>query len=259
MSDATRTTDRDTKQVAREQGQQVKGSAQDAASNVAGTAGDRARDLKQQAGTHARGIAGEATRQVRSRAEQETERAGAALGQAGSQLQALAEGNIDDAGVLGEYAQQAAQTVNRWADTVQDRGLEGLLDDMRGFARRRPGMFLLGALAAGVVAGRFGRNLREELSDDGGSPQPLGSGSSAPAATGTTPAPIGGTPSSAGAPPDERTAEFDIGDVRGSAQPPSTPPGEPRTDDVIVGHQQTDPTRDQPRSEPGADDRRSTS
>jgi hypothetical protein len=165
------TGDRGTSQVAREQGQQVKGSAQKAASNVAGTAGERARDIKDEASSHARGLVSEARSQVRGRMEQETERAGSALSQAGTQLQALAEGRTDEAGVFGEYAQQAARAVNRWADSVQERGFDGLLDDLRSVARRRPGVFLLGAVAAGVVAGRFGRNLREEMSDGSGNGQ----------------------------------------------------------------------------------------
>jgi hypothetical protein len=238
MSDSTRTSDRDTKQVAREQGQQVKGSARDAASNVAGTAGERAREVRQQAGTHARGIAGEATRQLKGRAEQETERAGSALSNAGSQLQALAEGRIDDAGVFGDYARQAAESVNRWADSVQERGLDGLVDDLRGYARRRPGVFLVSAVAAGVVAGRFGRNLREEMSDDSssGSSRTVtseASGSRDPA----------GIPQSTSQTSSTGTPSTASGTVP-SSTPPTTPPparsaDRPR-DDVIVGEQQVD-------------------
>jgi hypothetical protein len=231
MSDSTRTTDRDTKQVAREQGQQVKGSARDAASNVAGTAGERAREVRQQAGTHARGIAGEATRQLKGRAEQETERAGSALSNAGGQLQALAEGRIDDAGVFGDYARQAAESVNRWADSVQERGLDGLVDDLRGYARRRPGVFLLSAVAAGVVAGRFGRNLREEMSDDSpsGSSHTLNSGASGRRDPAGIPQSTSQTSSTGTVPP---------------STPPTTPPSarsaDRSRDDVIVGEQQVD-------------------
>jgi hypothetical protein len=171
--------DRDTSQVAREQGQDVKDSARDAASNVAATAGERAHDIKDQAGSHVRGIAGEVGRQLRDRIEQETERAGSALGQAGSQLQALTEGRTDEAGAFAEYAEKAAQALNRWADAIQDRGLDGLVDDLRRFAQRRPGAFLLGTGAAGVIAGRLGRNLRGEMSDS--SELRSGNGAYAPA------------------------------------------------------------------------------
>ena len=42
-----------------------------------------------------------------------------------------------------------------------------ILDDVRAFARRRPGAFLLGALAAGVVAGRITRGAKESQSSSG--------------------------------------------------------------------------------------------
>lgn len=226
MSDSTSTTDR--KQAAREQGQQVKGSAQDAASNVAGTAGERAQEIRQQAGTHARGIAGEAGRQLRSRADQETERAGTALSTAGSQLQALAEGRTDEAGVFGEYVQQAAESVNRWADSVQERGFDGLVDDLRTYARRKPGMFLLSAVAAGVVAGRFGRNLREEMSDDSGGSSSSGTGQ---------PAQI----------PQSTSQTSGSGTQAPTTPPPAASADRPR-DDVIVGNQQIDPEAERSRS-----------
>jgi hypothetical protein len=228
MSDSTRTTDRDTKQVAREQGQQVKGSAQDAASNVAGTAGERAREIQQQAGTHARGVAQEAGRQVHNRAQQETERAGTALSTAGDQLRALAEGRIDDAGVFGDYAQQAADSVGRWAESIQDRGFDGLVDDLRTYARRKPGVFLVSAVAAGVIAGRFGRNLREEMSDnDSGSG--YSSGSSGSGQTAQIP---------------QTTSTTSTGSPQSPTTPPTTPPStsaDRTRDDVIVGNQQIDP------------------
>lgn len=232
MNDTTPGTgDRGTSQVAREQGQQVKGSAQDAASNVAGTAGDKARDLRGQAGQHARGIANEATRQLRGRAQDETDRAGQGLSAAGGQLQALAEGRIDDAGVFGDYARQAADAVNQWAETVQNRGFDGLIDDARGFARRRPGVFLAGAVAAGLLAGRLGRNLREEMSDDSGS------GTSGSGTTGAS-----STSGTSGALSAGSTGQ------RGSSTPstpPTTPPRKTSAsgdDDLIVGRQTVDPT-----------------
>lgn len=179
----TGSTDRDTSAVAREQSRQVEGTAQDAASNVAGSAQERGRDVRRQAERHVRGIAGDAGEQLRGHAREETQRAGSALQAAGSQLQALAEGRVDDAGVFGDYAQQAADTVSRWADAIQDRGFDGLLDDMRSYGRRRPGAFLFGALAAGVIASRFGRNAAQELrggSDDDvlvGTSSDMGAGS----------------------------------------------------------------------------------
>ncbi|HKC26518.1 MAG TPA: hypothetical protein VKB75_00770, partial [Jatrophihabitans sp.] len=43
-----------------------------------------------------------------------------------------------------------------------------LVDELRRFARRRPGAFLMGALAAGVVAGRLGRGVVAAHTEDDG-------------------------------------------------------------------------------------------
>jgi len=37
---------------------------------------------------------------------------------------------------------------------VQNRGMEGLVDDLQRFARRRPGVFLFATAVAGFAAGR---------------------------------------------------------------------------------------------------------
>lgn len=175
MSDQTgATTDPDTRDVARQEKEQVKGTAKDAASNVGGSAKQRGRQLQGEAKSHARDLVHNAQSQLRGHAQEETQRAGSALSTAGDQLRALAEGRIDDAGRLGDYVEQAADAVTRWADTINDRGFDGLLDDLRSAGRRRPGVFLGGALLAGVLAGRFGRNVAQELGDDDGTALPGG-------------------------------------------------------------------------------------
>lgn len=160
------TTEHDTRAAARQEKEQVKGTAKDAASNLGDTASRRGRQLQGEAKSHARDLARNAQHQLRGHAQEETQRAGSALSTAGDQLRALADGRIDDAGVFGDYVEQAADAVNRWADTINDRGFDGLLEDLRSVGRRRPGMFLGGALLAGVLAGRFGRNVAQELRDD---------------------------------------------------------------------------------------------
>lgn len=170
----------ETTDVAQREGQRVKGTAKDAASNVGDAAAQRGQQVKAEAKRHASNLFDEARSKLRGHADEETQRAGSALSTAGDQLQALADGRVDEAGVLGDYVEQLAGYVNRWADTVEQRGLDGLLEDARNFGRRRPGMFLLSALVAGVAVGRFGRNVAPEVSDDSdaGSQRALPSSSS---------------------------------------------------------------------------------
>ena len=74
------------------------------------------------------------------------------------QLQALTEGRPGDAGPLAGYVTDARQQVASFASRLEDRGIEGVVDDVARFARRRPGVFLLAAAGAGFVVGRFVRS-----------------------------------------------------------------------------------------------------
>ena len=93
-----------------------------------------------------------------------------------------ANGNKNQ-GVATDLARQAADRAGQAASWLQDREPEDLLEDVRAFARRRPGAFLGIALAAGVVAGRLTRGIKAAGDDDapgGNGSRPLVSG------TGTT-------------------------------------------------------------------------
>jgi len=56
-----------------------------------------------------------------------------------------------------DLAREVSDRVRTLGTHLENREPSQLLDDARDFARRRPGTFLLGALAAGVVAGRLFR------------------------------------------------------------------------------------------------------
>ena len=75
-------------------------------------------------------------------------------------------------GLAAEVARQAAERARSFSSSIDGREPAELLDDLRGFARRRPGLFLLGALAAGVVAGRLARGA---ASSSGSDPTPRSS------------------------------------------------------------------------------------
>jgi hypothetical protein len=45
------------------------------------------------------------------------------------------------------------------ADRFEQRGIDGVLTDVKHFARRHPAQFVLGAAAAGFVVGRLVRNV----------------------------------------------------------------------------------------------------
>jgi hypothetical protein len=104
-------------------------------------------------------MAGQIFGDVRNAAEQMLEeRKSRAADQVHGVAQALrrtAEGVKGENDLVGRYAEQAAETVERFADTVRERRIGDLVAEIDEFARRSPTLFLLGAVAAGFVVGRF--------------------------------------------------------------------------------------------------------
>jgi hypothetical protein len=64
-------------------------------------------------------------------------------------------------GMAADLVRQAADRARSLGSKLDGREPAELLDDVRDFARRRPGTFLLGALAAGVVVGRLARGAKD--------------------------------------------------------------------------------------------------
>ncbi len=58
-----------------------------------------------------------------------------------------------------DLAQQAAEKAHQFAGWLEQRDPGSVLDEVRSFARQRPGAFLAIALGAGVVTGRLVRGL----------------------------------------------------------------------------------------------------
>jgi hypothetical protein len=66
-----------------------------------------------------------------------------------------------DGGLASDLAREGATRTRTLSTRLEGREPRDLLNDVKGFARRKPGTFLLGALAAGVVAGRLTRGARD--------------------------------------------------------------------------------------------------
>ena len=58
---------------------------------------------------------------------------------------------------MRQYADQAREKLSTFAERLDQDGPQALMTDLAAFARRRPGIFLLGAAGAGFVVGRIVR------------------------------------------------------------------------------------------------------
>jgi gas vesicle protein len=179
MGDGLRGKADEVSDVAGEQGKEVAQHAGSEASRVADTAKDQARQVKDEAAAQARGLVDQAKTELRDQGRSQADQAAKAIHRVGDQADALAAGRVDEAGAVADYARQAGERVHEVANRIDERGVDGLLDDVQNFARRKPGAFLLGCAAAGFVAGRLIRGGAATSADNGGSPSGSGPSPSA--------------------------------------------------------------------------------
>jgi hypothetical protein len=156
---------------AAERAGQVAGVAREEARDVAGDVREEATAVASEAATQVHNVVDSTRSALRSQARQGTERASGALGDLGSQLRALAEGDREGAGEVGRYANEAGARLRSMADRLNSKGFDGVVDDVQAFARRRPGAFLALAAASGFVAGRLFRGAQAASSSGTSSPE----------------------------------------------------------------------------------------
>jgi hypothetical protein len=99
----------------------------------------------------------------------------------GDDLQKMVQGEGGGEGMAADLAREVSDRVRALGSHLENREPGELLDEARSFARRRPGTFLLGALAAGVVAGRVFR-----ATADGAAAASLAESGGATGSAGTT-------------------------------------------------------------------------
>ncbi|HEY2239702.1 MAG TPA: hypothetical protein VGI21_12975 [Streptosporangiaceae bacterium] len=154
-----------TTDVAREQASDVGQHARAAGGQVAQTATDQAKQVAAETGRQARDLLGEAQGHATDQASTQQQRAAQQLHSVADELDQMAS-NSGQSGVATEFARQAANRAHGAASWLEQRQPADLLDEVRSFARRRPGAFLIGAAVAGLAAGRLTRGLKDRGSND---------------------------------------------------------------------------------------------
>lgn len=189
--------------AAKEQASAVGQGAAKAGQQVASVAKDQAQNVVSEAGSQAKGLLDQARSEVTDQAGAQQQRLAQGLRALGDELQSMSQ-NSTSPGVATNLAKQAATRSHDAASWLESREPGGLVTELQGFARRRPGAFLALAAGAGLMAGRLGRGVKDSTSDDtssstyGSTPPATGGYPSGYAAT--TPAP-GYTPTPGYTPP----------------------------------------------------------
>ena len=155
MSDLDRGEIPDVTSAPRDERGDVADRAESEASHVTDTTKDQARQVKDEVTTQARGLMDQAKREVRDQSRSQADQVVQGIRRVSDQAEALAAGRVDEAGNVADYVRRAGDQVRQVADRFDQRGVDGLVNDVQDFARRRPGTFLLGCAAAGFVTGRL--------------------------------------------------------------------------------------------------------
>ncbi|TDD68889.1 hypothetical protein E1262_14160 [Jiangella aurantiaca] len=151
------------------------GSAPDAAQGVR----ERVSTTVDAAKEEASKVTGEARRQLHhltgrtrdeatSQARQQKDRAVSGLRTMSEELRSMSD-HSSQPGMAGDLVREAAGRADDFAGWLDGREPGELIEEVRAFASRRPGMFLALAVGAGVLAGRLTRGMARPTEQDASS------------------------------------------------------------------------------------------
>jgi hypothetical protein len=144
-----------TTDVAKDQASNVASTAAQAGSQVASTAADQAKNVTHETKRQAQDLVQQGRQQLREQARTGQQKAGQGLTDVAQQLRTMAQGGGTPSGPAADLVAQAGDKLEELASWVSQREPGDLVVELRNFARRKPGVFMLGAALAGVVAGRL--------------------------------------------------------------------------------------------------------
>ena len=227
--------------TAKDEAAQVGQVAASAATDVASTAKQQAGQVAGEAVNQLKSLTDDARNQASQQASNATDKLSSTVRGLAGEMRDLGQGKGDANSTIAGLVQQLADKGEQLADHISAQGPGGLVQDLRSFAARKPGTFLLGALAAGVVTGRLVKGATADST-------PSGSTSGTGYGTGSTTGYDTGYDTGYGS-----TSYTDTSDLSLTAAPPVAPVTPVATtqqttylDDVPVTHSDDSGILDQP-------------
>ncbi|SEP71432.1 hypothetical protein [Microlunatus flavus] len=150
-----------TKETAKAEAGQVKDTAAGAAQQVAGTAKEQASNVVGEAKAQASNLLDQVRGEAGSQVGNQKDRISNLAHSYAKELGSLASGSPED-GPVKDLVQDLSRRIGGAGHWIENHEPADVLEEVRRFARRRPGAFLLSALAAGVVVGRLTRGAVDE-------------------------------------------------------------------------------------------------
>lgn len=150
--------------AAKQEAVDLKDTATSQVKSVAETAKDEASTVVGEAKVQAKDLYAQTQKELKEQTATQQQRIAVGLRAAGDELGSMAA-NSDSGGMVGDLVKQASSRLSSAATWLEDRDPSSVLDEVKRFARRRPGAFILGAAIAGIVVGRLTRALAANASD----------------------------------------------------------------------------------------------
>ena len=147
---------------------EVLATAKDEASAVVDVAKQETAEVVEVAAAEAREMVDTTVTELETQAQVQLEQIAESLHRLAGQALALARGNAEQAGPLGELVGRAGQELRSVAGGIDERGSAGLLSDAQRVVRQRPRAAMIGTAAAVVAGARLmgtpaGDRLKERL------------------------------------------------------------------------------------------------
>ncbi len=161
----------------------VAGTAASEAKNVAGTAATEAKSVAAEAGSQAKNLLGTVTSEVKSQAGSQQQKITEGIRSISDELKSMAEKS--DNSMVSNLVQQASQRTDSAASWLEGRDATDILEDVKAFARRKPGAFLAIAAGSGLLVGRLTRGLTGNRESGNSSTTGQNLGSTGTPSTGT--------------------------------------------------------------------------
>jgi DNA polymerase II small subunit/DNA polymerase delta subunit B len=148
----------------KERASQAAGTAKEEGAHVAETAKGEAQQVVGEAKAKAADLVNETKSQVDQQSRNQMQALATKLDELRREIDSMVDGS-DIQGTVTELARQLSDKTRTLSSQLAERDPKDMLEDVRSFARRRPGTFLAGATVAGVVAGRLTRGAKRAHDD----------------------------------------------------------------------------------------------
>jgi len=142
----------------RDEAASVTSDAAESGRQVAGTAVSEAKDVVAEARSQMTTLLHQLRGEANGQASAQSDRAVQGLRTLGDELRQMASSS-GQSGLATDLARQAGDRVHSAAGWLDQRQPSEVLDEVRDFARRRPGTFLAAAAVVGLIGGRLTRGL----------------------------------------------------------------------------------------------------